>query len=63
MENSTSGAFGLSGGLPEEVQDCATQWMWSYNHEPAHGLGMFHPEAAFGQGCITALLLGSLVLG
>ena len=30
---------------------------------PAHDLGRFHPEAAFGQGCITFLLLGSVQIG
>jgi len=30
---------------------------------PAYGLGRFHPEEAFGRGCISVLLLGSVEIG
>ena len=30
---------------------------------PQHGPGRFHPKAAFGQGCITVLLLSPVEIG
>jgi transposase InsO family protein len=48
----------------EEVQDFATQWMWSYNHDrPNMALGGVHPKAASGHGCITVLLLRTVEIG
>jgi hypothetical protein len=36
---------------------------FSTNGQSNYGLGRFHPEAAFDQGCIAVLLLGAVEIG
>ncbi|AAM41385.1 ISxcd1 transposase [Xanthomonas campestris pv. campestris str. ATCC 33913] len=40
----------------EQVQDKATRWLWTYNHEPEHGARRHHASDETGNGCITPLL-------
>jgi hypothetical protein len=48
----------------EQVQDIATRWLWTYNHErPEHGARWHHGDAKIGTRRLAPLLLSVKVWG